>query len=320
MGSVRIFLLRGLTAVVATVLAVELALQAAAMLAPLVIHRGIGATSDDAVTIMCVGDSHTYGAPLPQEESYPYQLEERLHDTYRGVPFVVSNLGVPGANSAIVANRLEAQIAQMDPDLIMVWVGINNFWNVAETDSWDGAARWSLGRRLLMQSKTFRLVTVLRNTQTGVFNERPEIINWGQPQEEQYWMFGNERLEFGQAPERDANTGRWQQGLRLDLTDIAQAARSYGIPLAFLTYPIHLNEFAETNEVIKSIGVEENVPVILSPEALERAKQDKHTEDDLIVIAAGPHPKAILYGYIVDEMMPVVSELLRSNGVKLSGP
>jgi hypothetical protein len=28
--------------------------------------------------VLCVGDSHTYGAPLPREESYPHQLEEQL--------------------------------------------------------------------------------------------------------------------------------------------------------------------------------------------------------------------------------------------------
>ncbi len=108
-------------ALLVALLAGELFLQAASFIASRAGARGDAAAADaDAITILCVGDSHTYGLPFPAEESYPAQLEARLSERHPTSVFQVVNLGIPGMNSSFLANRLERQMLQLRPRLVLV--------------------------------------------------------------------------------------------------------------------------------------------------------------------------------------------------------
>ena len=151
-------------ALLAVLVCAELFLQAASWLTRSVGRRD---SLEDAVagarnseTILCVGDSHTFGLPLPQEESYPAQLEVVLAQRHPGRDFQVVNLGIPGMNSGYAANRLERQMLQLRPRLVIVWVGINNQWNVAETDRSDAPRALDEARRVLLNSRLFRLASI----------------------------------------------------------------------------------------------------------------------------------------------------------------
>ena len=76
---------------------------------------------DEELTVLCVGDSFTYGMGAPRGESYPDHLQEMLGPTVR-----VVNRGWPGANSALMAAYLPAWLAEEEPDLVLVMAGINN--------------------------------------------------------------------------------------------------------------------------------------------------------------------------------------------------
>ena len=99
--------------------------------------RPASGVSTQTITLLCVGDSHTYGSPLPPEDSYPSQLEMLLERSFPERDFRVLNRGIPGVNSAYVANRLEQQILRHQPEMVLVWVGTNNRWNSLETEAWD---------------------------------------------------------------------------------------------------------------------------------------------------------------------------------------
>ena len=72
-----------LIAFVATLLVIEIGLQLASLVArPLLARKAQRDTSPNAIIILCVGDSHTYGAKLPDEESYPSQLQALLAERY----------------------------------------------------------------------------------------------------------------------------------------------------------------------------------------------------------------------------------------------
>lgn len=85
------------------------------------------------VRILCVGDSHTWGASVERSESYPGRLEAVLQERAPGT-YGVMNLGVPGMNTSQLRNRVPEWIARYDPDVIIVWAGVNKEWNVAEAD------------------------------------------------------------------------------------------------------------------------------------------------------------------------------------------
>ena len=59
------------------------------------------------------------------------------------------------------------------------------------------------------------------------------------------------------------------------------------------------------------MGSEMDFPVVRAGDARARAEADGHGFKELFVIAAGPHPTGVLYGYIVEAMLPRIVEVLK---------
>jgi lysophospholipase L1-like esterase len=114
--------------VLLTCVLLELALSLGAMF---VQSRPIAA-SEGRGTILTLGDSHTYGVKTLPEESYPGQLQTILNERAPG-QYNVVNLGVPGSNSAEIADQLPDWISRYRPLAVVVCVGINNRWNYSDT-------------------------------------------------------------------------------------------------------------------------------------------------------------------------------------------
>ncbi len=288
---------------------IEVAWQLAAL-----VTRNLSARSSasapraGALTILCVGDSHTYGAPLPEPESYPFQLERSLRSTYERDIQVV-NLGVPGMNTPMVANRLESQIARLHPDLVIVWAGVNSFWNGTETESWEG--RMNALRGWLFRLRTVRFAAIVWFNLTGLAHARAELLEW--VGDRTTWQFGEERVvmdKMDRGEPAQLSEERVRNGLRFDYTRMILTARSYETPILFVTYPYEAGIFRTANDTMRAVAAEHGVEVIVTESALERARLDGFTTDELVVDASGPHPREILYRYIVEQMLPEVKRLL----------
>ncbi len=114
-------------------------------------------------TIVCVGDSFTYGLGAPRGQDYPSQLRALLRRRRPDLPPEVISLGVPGANSSQLLSRLLAPDAlrRYHPDLVLLQAGASNWWNptryalIAE-----GRATPSLRDRLY-RLRTFKLARLL---------------------------------------------------------------------------------------------------------------------------------------------------------------
>ncbi len=264
-----------------------------------------------ALMILCVGDSHTYGATLPEPESYPHQLESSLRSRYERDIQVV-NLGVPGMNTPMVANRLEGQIARLHPDLVIVWAGVNSFWNAAETEAWEG---WTNGPRAwLFRLRTVRFAAAAWFNMTGFEHARAEVLEWGD--DGPIWQFGEERLvmKTGRGEPDWLPEERVRRGLENDYARMIRTARAHETPIFFVTYPYEAGIFGIANEMLRAVAAEHGVKVIAAESALERARSDGFTTQDLVVDAMGPHPRALLYRYIVEQMLPDVAGLLGLTG------
>ncbi len=86
--------------------------------------------------ILCVGDSSTYGigASDVNKFSYPRQLQRILDEKVPNKKIDVVNLGIPGINSSQVLNRFRKYLSKYNPDLVIVMIGINDPWNLEESN------------------------------------------------------------------------------------------------------------------------------------------------------------------------------------------
>ncbi|MBI4846266.1 MAG: tetratricopeptide repeat protein [Candidatus Omnitrophica bacterium] len=112
-------------------------------------------------TIVCLGDSFTYGIGAGFENAYPAQLEEMLNKKFQKEKFKVYNLGVSGANSAFVLNKLKNMLGKISPDFVVVLVGANDSWNF---ESGAGADNWDVRVKIIMANfKLLKLTAVTMN-------------------------------------------------------------------------------------------------------------------------------------------------------------
>lgn len=282
-------------ALVAALVGAEICLQLAALVVGLAVApRGdVGTARRADLTILCVGDSHTYGLPLPVEESYPAQLEATLAARHPDVDVQVVNLGIPGLNSAFVANRLERQLLQLRPDVVIVWVGVNNRWNAIETNSSFRDRPAAELRRLLMHSRLFRLASIAWHSGTGYQYDPEQRGGW----------YEGELPPSGRDPDGKARQLA-DKGLRRDLARMTATARSLETPILFVGYPLQQDN--GTNRAIEQMSRALRVPAIETSVLLRRALRDGHAYDSLIDDTRGPHPTGRLYRYVVDAIVPVV--------------
>jgi hypothetical protein len=261
-----------------------------------------GRTGSDVITILAVGDSHTYGTPLPREHAYPAQLEALLSREFSGREFRVLNRGVPGVNSAFVTNRLEQQILLLDPDLVIVWAGTNNRWNSLESESWESDGLGERLHRRLLHVKLYRLARVLEMSMAGAEDEVAV--------KEPYVGFtvGGSPVRARRGRDERLSPTEHEAGLSLDMERIVGTARGLGRKILFVTYPKETQRTA--SDAIAEAGERLGVPVVDSRRSIARAEADGHRPGELIVMAAGPHPTRLLYSYVVQDMLPEVTKAL----------
>lgn len=115
-----------------SLLLLEVVLQVASLVVP---SRGGAerAPEDGRRTVLCVGDSFTYGLGASSHEAgaYPAQLQRQLDDAAPSTWRVV-NAGFPGRNSRGVLERIDAQLERVRPAFVCILVGLNDRWSHPE--------------------------------------------------------------------------------------------------------------------------------------------------------------------------------------------
>lgn len=83
---------------------------------------------NDEVRIFCLGESTTFGAnAATNETTWPELLEAKLASAFPTRRIRVFNLGMSMATSAYSVALLGTLVAQLDPDLVIVYHGINEY-------------------------------------------------------------------------------------------------------------------------------------------------------------------------------------------------
>jgi lysophospholipase L1-like esterase len=297
---------RGVLLLLAALVLAELGLQAASLFAR---GRGAGWRPGAAHKILCVGDSHTFGAMVPPEESYPGHLQ-RLLDEHEPGAYSVVNLGIPGMNTSQVRARLRTALARERPDLVIVWCGVNDAWNRAESN--EAPVGWSFAQ-VLTRLRVYRLVRTWWQDR-----HLEAVLAQILPSEQQRY-----RVLFQMDPATEKHQrvtvidgDRTEQlafddtGFRADAEMEERAARDYrlmvedcraaGIPLVFIAYPLDADAFEVANRAVRRVATEYGVPVVESAPGVARVAP-KHRQ----LLWAG-HPNGPMYGEIARDVVRVV--------------
>jgi lysophospholipase L1-like esterase len=89
---------------------------------------GVGPDKSDYRTIICFGDSLTYGTGAGKGMDYPSQLSQMLNKP-------VINAGVSGDTTGRALSRLKRDVLSKNPDIVMITLGGNDLKNGVSKDT-----------------------------------------------------------------------------------------------------------------------------------------------------------------------------------------
>lgn len=155
-------LLAVLAALITVLLLTELALQGAAWFA--LRARGDPGSGSGAITVLCVGDSWTYGdgSGDPARLSYPAQLKALLDARLGKGRYRVVNEGRPGATTAEILPLLPRMVRKYKPSIVVLLSGGTTF-----VDRWNATRGLGSGR--------FGMLARLKVVQIAQLLMRPQI-------------------------------------------------------------------------------------------------------------------------------------------------
>lgn len=203
--------------------------------------RREGPLGDGTRTILCVGDSNTYGVHLPREESYPGQLQTLLQ-RWSGNPWRVVNAGYPGNNTADVRGALARQIRAWSPEILIVLAGVNNTWSLSSRQLWETPDREvepSLYERMLQGSRVQKLARMALNQLASKLG-------------------GSLQADTKVVSPQDI-----RRTLEMDHRRIREICAEHGVRVLMADYPVHI-DFTErnVNGVLREIAARSGTPLV----------------------------------------------------------
>ena len=250
-----------------------------------------------SIRLLAVGDSHTYGGSVPKGQEYPAQLERFLDEAAPGV-YSVLNLGIPGTNTSQVRHRLSLQLTRWEPDLVLLWCGVNNTWNRAERTRKPSPLQRLDG--LAVRSRVYRLARVWIHDWSMV---RAFELSGGRhvvPAAQLRELRPVVEIPPGERS-IDAETAEWATA---DYEAIVQLARGRGIRIVFLTYPLDSHSFAVPNWAMRRAADWLDVPIVNTTPALERVPPSPEERFSWAL-----HPSGRVYGEIARDVAQLVLSL-----------
>jgi lysophospholipase L1-like esterase len=254
--------LRYLFAALIFLAGLELALQVGHAYALRRLARA-GVTDPGAPVILCLGDSHTYGAGVSADESYPARLQALLRDA--GHRINVVNLGAPGTNTSEIRRVLPELLRAYKPAAVIVLASVNNGWNrrdMAWSDAQDGLPAplmTKLTDFLTTRVRTVRLLTVMVHR-----------LDWTRPLEETARdRSGNLVIHRREEAQKVETAAAGYERILRDLKAIAALTRAAHAEPVLMTYVTDPEFVFETpNLALRRTAASMNVPLADNDQAI----------------------------------------------------
>lgn len=295
--------LKALISVLVFLIALEGALQIAHLVTS---RRAPEDISADVPVILCLGDSHTYGAGVSEDKTYPAHLESMLQQ--KGIEAKVVNLGAPGTNTSQIRRELPGLLNSYTPEIVVVLAGVNNGWNRRD-QAWSDIEE-GLEVPVSTRARDWIFANVRTVRGADVILHR---LKWaGPPEETSRDRSGNIVIHH-----RDEEKGleppeRTYDRARRDLVAIIAACRAEHAQAVLMTYVSDPEYTFETpNQLLREVAARMNTPIsdndkVLRPVLMKKGKLDsearkKYFQPDM-------HPTGEGYALIAAELLSTLEK------------
>ena len=225
--------------------------------------------------IVALGGSSTYDVRIEDNaETFAAQLEKLLKEKYGYQNVQVINAGVPGYNSWEMLINLEFRVLDLDPDLIIVYEGVNDVHArlvVPSTYRGDDSGRrqpWVVPPVPLWEhSALLRILSRMMN-----FTRQVSVDDFVSSSTYLSWPFESRLDEDGLDPTKILGENPPIYFQR-NLENMIAVANEHGVEVLFSTwaYSPYLNDYAsqeyyqqgfrENNEVVKGVATSHHIPL-----------------------------------------------------------
>lgn len=276
--------------------------------------------------ILCLGDSSTFGigARNIDKYSYPAQLQKILDKKQPDKRFKVINQGVPGINSSQLLHRFRGNLLKYKPDIVIVQVGENDYWNLEESNITD---YYNVGffKRIMLSAELifnysklyrfFKLVSVSYDNDkiiadTAYLDTEMTIPGWDPKNTKK-------TKRYGFSLSKPANTIAYTSLLNDNFTKINQIAKQNNVKLIFLRY--HVGGYRSIHFFQEQLFDQLNVPFVNNRTVFVEAQKrgmnpfsyDKWHPGDLgyFLIAMNIYNKFIPLGIVEGESVDIFESL-----------
>ena len=267
---------------------------------------------DGVYRIVALGGSSTYDVRIEDNAAiFTAQLEKMLKEEYGYKNVQVINAGVPGYNSWEILTNLEFRVLDLDPDLVIIYEGVNDVHaRLVEPSAYRGD---DLGRRqawhaphvALWEHSAFlrifsRMMNSTRQVSVDDFVSSPTYVSW---------PFEYRLIEDNLDPEEILKENP-PTYFRRNLENMIAIAKENGakIMLSTWAYSPYLNDYAaegyyqqgfkENNDVVKEVATDQRIPLFdfaaVMPQDAKYWADGRHSNE------AGALLKAKLFAEFID--------------------
>ncbi|MFH0877630.1 MAG: GDSL-type esterase/lipase family protein [Candidatus Omnitrophota bacterium] len=241
--------------------------------------------------ILCLGDSHTWGLGSKTAQSYPSVLGDLLEGFPLDKEFQVINLGIPGMNSAMIAEQLKNKFYLYMPDIVILNGGSNNSWNRTQVLQYlfrSAADRgWAKFKRRALDVlysthvyKLSRLLWARWYTATHYFPQMPEVYPEAMTLGKKGALWATvyvytdgarvEKIRHGGDPTqpvfwvgaKDFSPQTFKDFIKTSYTDMILFLRHNRVPVVLETYLDNVGSCKLTNEALVELAQKEGLPIV----------------------------------------------------------
>lgn len=277
-------------------------------LSKLFVHRDDQGISEDSFVILTLGESTTAGFGVESYDSYPFQLQQKLNSYYEGKEIVVKVPPHMGQNTGQISNRINKYIEVFQPDLIVLMIGYNNEWSLAESNLGKfltGFEKIKIQVPVLLEN--FRIYRMFRYLFIKYFeNDKITSENFDN---NQYLYGGPEYIRY--PPNKWVYSFAFEHKKefielwRHDVEKIIRSGKQSEIPTILMTY--HINPSYLSGDDFEKIKLEQNILIVRNDLVFNEFRDSGNISNYLLPIDNW-HPNELGYEIISDNLAQKIKD------------